>query len=55
MIGNGLAFTHQYRFAAAETVEKDMVPRAISAIMLAGIVSAVLGPNIAVYGQKFNT
>ncbi|NDD49029.1 MAG: MFS transporter [Alphaproteobacteria bacterium] len=52
MIGNGLSFTHQYRFAAAETVEKDMAPRAISAIMLAGIVSAVLGPNIAVYGQN---
>ena len=36
-IGNGLAFTHQYRFAAAESVKKEMIPRAISVIMLAGI------------------
>ena len=52
-IGNGLAFTHQYRFAAAESVSEDMIPRAISVIMLAiGIFSALLGPNIAVYSQN---
>ena len=50
-IGNGLAFTHQYRFAAAESVKKEMIPRAISVVMLAGIGSALLGPNIAVYAQ----
>ena len=50
-IGNGLAFTHQYRFAAAESVKKEMIPRAISVIMLAGIGSALLGPNIAIYAQ----
>ena len=51
-IGNGLAFTHQYRFAAAESVSEDMIPRAISVVMLAGIFSALLGPNIAVYSQN---
>ena len=50
--GNGLAFTHQYRFAAAESVSEDMIPRAISVVMLAGIFSALLGPNIAVYSQN---
>ena len=48
-IGNGLAFTHQYRFAAAESVDKDMIPRAISIIMLAGILSAIIGPNVAIF------
>ncbi len=51
-IGNGLAFTHQYRFAAAESVSEEMIPRAISVVMLAGIFSALLGPNIAVYSQN---
>ena len=51
VIGTGIAFTHQYRFAAAESVKKEMIPRAISVIMLAGIGSALLGPNIAIYAQ----
>ena len=46
-IGNGMAFTHQYRFAAAESVEKPFIPKALSIIMLATIFSALLGPNIA--------
>ena len=28
----GMAFTHQYRFAAAESVEKEKAPKAISII-----------------------
>ena len=43
-LGVGMAFTHQYRFAAAESVDKDKVPKAISIILLGGIVSAVIGP-----------
>ena len=50
-IGVGMAFTHQYRFAAAESVEKDKVPKAISIILLGGIVSAFLGPGIANYAK----
>ena len=55
LIGVGMAFTHQYRFAAAESVEKDKVPRAISIILLGGIVSALLGPSIANYGKDIVT
>jgi MFS family permease len=47
LLGAGVAFSHQYRFAAAETVSKDMVPKAISIILLAGIGSAFIGPNVA--------
>jgi MFS family permease len=46
-IGAGVAFSHQYRFAAVETVEKEMAPKAISIILLAGIGSAFIGPNLA--------
>ena len=47
LLGAGVAFSHQYRFAAVETVKKDMAPKAISIILLAGIGSAFIGPNIA--------
>ena len=47
VIGTGIAFTHQYRFAAAETVEKNDSSRAISILLLATILSALIGPNIA--------
>ena len=49
LIGFGMAFTHQYRFAAAESVEKSKAPKAISIILLGGIVSAFIGPNLANY------
>ena len=47
IIGTGIAFTHQYRFAAAETVEKIDSSRAISILLLATILSALIGPNVA--------
>jgi MFS family permease len=50
-IGNGMSFTHQYRFAAAESVEKSFIPKALSIIMLASIFSALLGPNIANFSK----
>jgi len=50
-IGVGMAFTHQYRFAAAECVEKDKVPKAISIILLGGIISAFMGPGLANYAK----
>ena len=49
----GIAFAHQYRFAAAESVEKEKVPKAISILMLAGIVSAFLGITLANYTKNF--
>jgi MFS family permease len=50
-IGNGMSFTHQYRFAAVESVEKFFIPKALSIIMLASIFSALLGPNIANFNK----
>ena len=51
--GFGIAFGHQYRFAAAESVEKDQAPKAISILFLAGIASALIGPNLATYTKSF--
>ena len=47
LLGAGVSFSHQYRFAAVETVPKNMAPKAISIILLAGIGSAFIGPNAA--------
>ncbi len=52
IIGMGLAFIHQYRFAAAESVEKEKAPKAISILMLAGIVAAFLGITSANYTKN---
>lgn len=46
-IGVGHAFTAQYRFAAAESVSKELMPTAISIILFASIIGAFIGPNIA--------
>jgi len=52
ILGMGMAFTHQYRFAAAESVEKEKAPKAISILMLAGIVAAFLGITSANYTKN---
>ena len=49
LIGIGMAFTHQYRFAAAESVDKSIAPKAISILLFGGIISAFLGPSLANY------
>ncbi len=51
-LGIGMAFTHQYRFAAAESVEKNKAPKAISIILFGGIISAFLGPSLANYSKN---
>jgi predicted MFS family arabinose efflux permease len=41
------AFWQYYRFAAAEAVEPDYISRAISFVLLGGILAAVVGPELA--------
>ena len=53
LIGIGLAFTAQYRFAAAESVAKDFIPKAISYILFASMIGALLGPNIATLTKDY--
>ncbi len=52
LLGFGMAFAHQYRFAAAESVNKKQAPKAISLLLFAGILSALLGPNLANLGKN---
>ena len=49
LIGSAHAFVHQYRFTIPENVGEKFVPRAMSYILLLGIVSALLASNFASY------
>jgi len=51
-IGMSVAFIQQYRFAAAESVPIEQASRAISLLMLSGIVAAWLGPEVAQRGAE---
>ena len=52
LLGTGMAFIHQYRFAAAESVKKQQAPKAVSMLLLAGIVSAFIGISLANYTKN---
>ena len=47
LIGNYIAFLQQFRFAVAESVPSEQIPKCLSFLMLAGIVAALLGPEVA--------
>ena len=51
LIGNYIAFLQQFRFAVAESVPSELVPRSLSILMLAGIFAAIVGPEI---GRRFS-
>ena len=51
LIGSYLAFLQQFRFAVAESVPTEKVSQCLSVLMLAGIVAALLGPEV---GRRFS-
>ncbi len=51
LIGNYIAFLQQFRFAVAESVPSEQIPKCLSFLMLAGIVAALLGPEV---GRRFS-
>ena len=53
LIGIGFAFTVQYRFAAGESVSKSNIPTAISVILFASLIGALIGPNVATYTKDY--
>jgi len=53
LFGINFAFTHQYRYAAAESVSSRYTARAISFVLLGAIGGAFLGPEIAIRGQAW--
>ena len=46
-----MAFTQQYRYAAAESVESSFIGRAISMVLLGAIGGAIIGPELIIRGQ----
>ena len=54
IIGFSVAFAQQYRFAASESVLKTNIPKAISLILLLGIVASLLGANIVTVTKDFH-
>ncbi len=53
LIGLSVSFILQYRFAATELVHKNNIPKAISLILLLGIIAALLGTNIVSLTKDF--
>jgi predicted MFS family arabinose efflux permease len=53
LIGQNGAFILQYRFAAAESVEPSQTGRAISLVLVGGILAGYLGPEIAQRTQSW--
>jgi MFS family permease len=51
MFGINMAFTAQYRYAAAESVAPRLVPRAVSFVLIGSIAGAFVGPELATRGQ----
>ena len=53
LFGINMAFTQQYRYAAAESVPSRYIPRAVSFVLLGSIGGAIVGPELATRGQHW--
>ena len=53
LFGINMAFTQQYRYAAAESVAAPDVPKAVSFVLLGSIGGALVGPELATRGQDW--
>lgn len=51
LFGINMAFTQQYRYFAAESVEARFIPRAISLVLIGSIGAAFVGKALAIRGQ----
>jgi len=51
--GINMAFTQQYRFAAAESVDSQMTARAIAFVLLGALGGALLGRELVVHGEHW--
>jgi MFS family permease len=47
LIGQNNAFVLQYRFAAAESVDQNRAGRAVSLVLVGGILAGFIGPEVA--------
>ncbi|WP_022941737.1 MFS transporter [Psychromonas hadalis] len=51
MLGVGLAFVQQYRFAAMESVAPDQMANAAAKVLLGGLAAAIIGPELALLSR----
>lgn len=51
LLGMMLASVMQFRFAAIESVSSELIPKAAATVLLGGIASAFIGPEIALRGK----
>ncbi|CAM3632238.1 MFS transporter [Parendozoicomonas haliclonae] len=52
ILGVVVAVTQQFRFAAMESVTQERMPLAASRLLAAGLISAVLGPELVMLGEQ---
>ncbi|MHB0879094.1 MAG: MFS transporter, partial [Anaerolineae bacterium] len=53
LIGGNAAFMQQYRFAAAESASREQTGRAVSLVLLGGVASGFLGPELGRRGRDW--
>lgn len=53
LVGFHLAFVQQYRFAAAESATPEQAGKAISFVLVGGVIAAFIGPELARLGQHW--
>jgi MFS family permease len=53
LFGINMAFTQQYRYAAAESVDSRFTGRAISLVLVGAIGGAYVGPELVMRGQQW--
>ena len=53
IVGSNLAFTAQYRFAAAEAVAPEAASRAVTQVMLGTLGAAIISPWLAVASRHW--
>lgn len=51
LLGVHIAFVAQFRFAALEWVKADQAAQAASVVLLGGLVAAIFGPELALFGK----
>jgi MFS family permease len=54
LFGINMAFTQQYRYAAAESVPSHYIPRAVSFVLLGSIGGAFVGPELVKHGSALS-
>ncbi len=53
LFGINMAFTQQYRYAAAESVPAERTPLAVSFVLVGAIGGAIIGPELATRGRDW--